>query len=105
MGLTIEGAVFNDKFALEDSTERMVQSEGFILKLSFYSQPLAKNGEFCKLDKDINIQEEGGTKKLMERLHLENTQEGANKVLIPIYKYKRRNDKYFITSVYLDSAF
>lgn len=34
-GLTLEGAIFNDKFALEDHPEKMVQSEGFNLKISF----------------------------------------------------------------------
>lgn len=40
-GLTLEGAVFNDKFQLEDSVETMVQSEGFLLKISFYSEKMA----------------------------------------------------------------
>jgi len=43
-GLTVEGSIFNDKFALEDSTERMYQSEGFCLKITFYSADNAKDG-------------------------------------------------------------
>jgi len=30
--------MFNDKFALEDNSENMIQKDGFNLKLSFYSK-------------------------------------------------------------------
>jgi hypothetical protein len=35
IGLTLEGAVFNKEFQMEDHPEKMIQSEGFLLKLSF----------------------------------------------------------------------
>lgn len=34
-GLVLEGAVFSDKFALEDNPDKMLQTEGFNLKISF----------------------------------------------------------------------
>lgn len=37
-GLTLEGAVFNKEFQLEDHAEKMIQTDGFLLKLSFYSK-------------------------------------------------------------------
>jgi len=38
-------------------------------------------------------------------VHFENTVESEKRILVPIYKYKRRNDKYFIASVFLDCVF
>jgi len=35
----------------------------------------------------------------------ENSKEGDKRILVPIYKYKKRTDKYFISSVYLDCNF
>lgn len=100
--LTLEGAVFNERFNLVDNPEKMVQSDGFNLKMSFYSANT--NNRFVKAfvqDKDVGDDEVIKMKELL----LSNTLEGDKRVLVPMYKYKKRNDKYFITSIYLDSDF
>lgn len=45
-GITLEGAIFSDKFQLEDHPEKMVQNEGFNLKITFYSEQQAHAGKF-----------------------------------------------------------
>lgn len=105
----MEGAVWNEKFALEDHPEKMVQNEGFNLKITFYSAEMAKQGKFVKAlptDKDglAGVEKEDEAKKMKSLLN-ENTIEGDKRILVPIYKYKKRNDKYFICSVYVDCNF
>lgn len=43
--------------------------------------------------------------KKMRSLVNENIQEGDKRILVPIYKYKKRTDKYQITNVQLDANF
>lgn len=79
-GLTLEGAVFNDKFQLEDSVETMVQSEGFLLKISFYSEKMATTEKVQTFPDSKN---EAPPRK-PSVVHFENTVESEKRILVPI---------------------
>lgn len=95
-GLTVEGAIFSDKFQLEDSTERMYQSDGFCLKISFYSDSLASKSTFSLVSPQdpykVSVDPLEMNAKV-KQLYNENTKESDRKLKVPIYKYKQRNDK------------
>lgn len=60
----------------------MVQSEGFILKISFYSADKAKSGTYVKATPQDSVPEDPKLKSLLSG----NTVESANRILVPIYK-------------------
>lgn len=93
--MTVEGSVFNDKFQLDDNADKMVQSEGFNLKISFYSKDLAAKGVYFALDMNKKINEEENQKEQLKLLEKKNNPDNDkdNRLLVPCYKYKRRNDK------------
>lgn len=85
-GLTLEGGVWNDKFQLEDNPEKMVQGEGFNLKITFYSQESAKGGKFAKAlqtDKDLGMEKDDESKKMKQLLE-DNTKESDKRIMVPI---------------------
>jgi len=90
---------------LIDDPEKIVQEEGFYLKISFYSD-CARKGEWATASVPFSPMED--IDKTLKKLFNENHPAGKvpeERAKIPIYKYKKRNDRYLICPAYLDTHF
>jgi len=89
----MEGAVFDKSMKLIDDAEKLVQDEGFYLKISFYSD-CAKTGVWATPQVPFSAEE--GIETRLKNLYKWNTATPLTpdyRPKIPIYKYKKRNDR------------